>query len=159
MSSVYTAGDLQPLHKCLLAFPLFITSENHDGPDYALVHFYDLGEHTLTSGTEIFVCILYVCVCVCVSVYTQLIAPTVCLCACLYFPSTQTHTHGLSLSHSHTCSCSVEACDLRWMAMTGFYLQVSTSGGSKQPENQRVRGAQIQSKKGEEREILTLEDG
>lgn len=59
-------GDLQLLHKCLLAFPLFITSEYRDGPCYALVslHFYDVVEHTLMSSTEgpLYVCVwLFVC--------------------------------------------------------------------------------------------------
>lgn len=34
---IYTVSDLQPLHKCLLAFPLFITSEKHERSDYPCV--------------------------------------------------------------------------------------------------------------------------
>lgn len=57
----------------------------------------------------------------------------------------ETHRHtamaSVSLCHSHTRSCSVEACDLRWMAMTGFYLQACKSAlhqeevDTKQPES------------------------
>lgn len=72
--------------------------------------------------------------CVCESLYGFTIYSSYSIFVCMYVFSqdsyvyaftSETHTH--TLSSTHTRSCSVQACDLRWMDTTGFYLQVCKS--------------------------------
>lgn len=73
-------------------------------------------------------CVHAVCVSVCVYTINSTYSVSVCMYVFsqgLYLSHPHTHTHPRPLSHTH--SCSAEACDLRWMVMTGCYLRACKS--------------------------------
>lgn len=110
---------------CLCSFMMWVSilwcAALRDFSTYVFVGVYTcVRERVSLYGFLYLQCLQYISTHLCIFTHMYMLLHQKCI---------ETHTYSLSLPVplSQTHSCSVEACDLRWMAVTGFYRQVCKS--------------------------------